>query len=154
MVARLQGLMSNPSLRLTNIGLWLVVVILCAPVFVSCNGTGGEGERVSGTVTVDGAPVKNGSIAFKSVDDKTPAGANIRDGSDEAIVPRGKVKVEIRVPVVVGQRKLYDTPDSPTMDVSKESLPANYNDKTELELDVVAGGNNKDWELVSKKKRK
>ena len=49
---------------------------------------------------------------------------------------------------------MYDVADSPVMDITRESLPAKYNVKTELEIDVVAGGNNRDWKLDSKKRRK
>lgn len=154
MVERLTLMYFKLSSGLHN-RLLLIFMLSCTPAFVGCGGgISGEGERVSGTVTVDGDLVESGSIAFKSFDDKTPAGTSIREGKYEAIVPRGKTRVEIRVPVVVGQRKLYDTPDSPLMDVTRESLPAKYHDQTELELEVVAGGNSKDWELVGIKKRK
>jgi hypothetical protein len=106
---------------------------------------------VSGTITVDGAPVKSGSIAFFPVDGKaSTSGAEIVAGQYTAKVPPGTVKVEIRVPKVVGQKKLYDTPDSPVKDLMAESLPAKYNDATELTLDVQPGKNRQDFPLTSK----
>ncbi len=145
--------MSSHSSGLSNINRWLILSLLYAPIFVGCFNASTDGEKVTGIVTVDGEPVERGSIAFKSFDDQAPAGATIREGKYEALVPRGKVKVEIRVPVVIGQNKLYDTPDSPVMDVTRESLPAKYHDQTELVFDVLAGVNNKNWELIGKKKR-
>ena len=141
--------MSKLCFDLTN-RLFLVLAVSCTPFFVACGGSG-DGERVIGTVTVDGEPVEYGAITFMPLNGESAiAGTKIKEGKYEAIVARGKSKVEIRVPVVVGQKKLYDTPDSPVMDVTKESLPVKYHDRTELEIDVVAGTNNKDWELSAK----
>jgi len=103
---------------------------------------------VSGTVSVDGAPAERGSITFIPTDGKSPtAGAEIKDGKYAARVPLGAAKVQIRVPKVVDKKKLYNTPDSPVQEVLAEVLPAKYNDKTELTLDVKSGSNEKNWEL-------
>ena len=88
---------------------------------------------VTGTITVDGSPAKSGSIAFFPGNGKSStAGAEIVDGQYTANVPLGTAKVEIRVPKVVGQKKLYETPDSPMQQILAESLPPKYNDATEL----------------------
>jgi hypothetical protein len=106
---------------------------------------------VTGTVTVDGSPAKEGSIAFFPVNRKSStAGAAIIDGKYTATVPLGQAKVEIRVPKVVGQKKLYDTPDSPIKPLMDESLPAKYNDASELTLDVKPGENEQDYDLTTK----
>jgi hypothetical protein len=105
---------------------------------------------VSGTVAVDGSPAKSGSIAFFPVNKKLPtAGAEIHDGEYQARVPLGTSKVEIRVSKVVGQRKLYNTPNSPSRPVLEESLPAKYNDETTLTLDVQRGANKQDYQLTT-----
>jgi hypothetical protein len=106
---------------------------------------------VTGMVTVDGSPAKNGSIAFFPVDGKSStAGAEIVDGRYTAQVSFGESKVEIRVPKVLGERKLYDAPNSPMKTVLAESLPARYNDATELTLKVQPGENRKDYQLTTK----
>ena len=103
---------------------------------------------VTGTVSIDGVPAADGSIAFFPVDGKSPtSGTTIKDGKYEAEVPLGTVKVQIRVSKVVGQKKLYDTPDSPVQPLMKEILPAKYNDETELTLDVKPGDNEMNFEL-------
>ena len=103
---------------------------------------------VSGTVLVDNVPAKSGSIAFFPVDERsTTAGGEIVDGQYAAEVPFGKFKVEIRVPKVIGQKKLYNTPNSPVMPLLEESLPVNYNDETELTIDVEPGENQRDFQL-------
>jgi hypothetical protein len=106
---------------------------------------------VSGMVTVDGAPAKSGSIAFFPVDEKsTTAGGEIRDGRYTAQVPFGKFKVEIRVPKVVGQKKLYNTANSPIMPLLEETLPPKFNDQTELTIDVAPGENQRDFDLKTR----
>ncbi len=106
---------------------------------------------VTGTVTVDGVPAKAGSIAFFPVNGKSPtAGAEIVDGQYMAQVSPGGSKVEIRVPKVVGQKKLYDTPDSPMKPLLEEMLPAKYNEATELTIDVQLGNNQHDFQLQTK----
>ena len=106
---------------------------------------------VTGAVTVDGAPAKTGSIAFYPTDGKSSTtGAEIADGQYRAEVPFGMQKVEIRVPKKVGEKKVYDRPDSPIKSILAESLPAKYNDATELTLEVKPGENQKDFQLTTK----
>lgn len=134
-------------------GILLVLLCLCTLAFVGCGAKGIEGEKVAGSVKLDGNLLESGSITFKPLDDQLPkTGAVIKDGKYETIVPLGKSKVEIRSPVVVGQQRLYETPDSPMQDVIKEALPAKFHDKTELEIDVVVGTSkeDQDWNLSTK----
>jgi hypothetical protein len=106
---------------------------------------------VTGSITVDGTPAKMGAIAFFPVDGKSStAGAEIIDGQYTATVPLGTAKVEIRVSRKIGQKKLYDTPDSPMKDVLAEMLPPKYNDASELTLEVQPGENRKDYDLSTK----
>jgi hypothetical protein len=106
---------------------------------------------VSGSVTIDGQSVKAGSIAFFPIDEKSPtAGASIADGQYTAQVPLGQTKVQIRVAKVVGQKKLYNTADSPVQPIMQEILPAKYNDDTELRLDVKPGNTVKNFGLTTK----
>jgi hypothetical protein len=106
---------------------------------------------VSGMVKVDGEPAKSGSIAFFPVSGKgKTAGATIADGAYTAHVPFGEAKVEIRVSKVVGQKKLYDTPDSPTKPLLAEVLPPKYNDQTTLTINVQRGENHQDFDLQTK----
>jgi hypothetical protein len=106
---------------------------------------------VSGTVTVDGAPVKSGSITFFPLDGRSStSGAEIVDGKYTTTVAPGTARVEIHVPKVIGQRKAYDTPDSPMMEIVGEALPAKYHDASELTLDVKLGENRQDYDLSTK----
>ncbi len=105
---------------------------------------------VSGKISIDGSPPKSGSIAFFPVDRKSStAGAEILEGQYTAKVPLGAFKVEIRVSKVVGQKKLYNTPNSPVQPLLAEVLPAKYNDDTELEINVQPGPNQHDFTLTT-----
>jgi hypothetical protein len=134
------------SVTSTWFGCLLVVAVLTA----GCS-KGPPVGQVTGTVTVDGTPAENGGISFIPVDRKAgTAGAAIKDGRYTAAdVPVGKVKVEIRVTKVVGEKKLYDTPDSKVMPITENILPPRYNDRTTLELDVQPGENEKNYDLTT-----
>jgi hypothetical protein len=120
-----------------------------ALLLLACLGCGGgSSATVSGAVTLDGQPVKQGTVRFVPADGKSPpVDAAIRDGKYSAAVPPGDAKVEITAPVVVGKRKAYDTDDSPMVEEVKESLPARYNTQTELKFAVQKGSQEKNWEL-------
>ena len=143
-----QAILSIPrSMTYRSIALLLIVLLLS--ISSSCSDS--HRATVSGTVTIDGQPVKAGSIAFFAVDEKSPTtGATIADGQYAAAVPLGLAKVQIRVAKVVGQKKLYNTPDSPMQPIMHEVLPRKYNDDTELQLEVKSGSNIKDFELTTK----
>jgi hypothetical protein len=116
-------------------------------LLTGCGG-GDNMADVTGTVTVDGATPEKGSMTFIPADGKSPtAGGEIVNGKYSARVPLGTAKVQIRVPKVVGKKKLYNTPDSPVQDIFEEVLPAKYNEKTELTVEVKPGKNEKNWEL-------
>ena len=95
---------------------------------------------ISGTVTLDGQPLKTGIIRFDPVDGQSAtADATITDGKFTATVPPGEKRVSITSPKVVGKKKMYDTPDSPIVDLTEELLPVKYNSQSELKLTVTVG---------------
>ncbi|WP_425615296.1 hypothetical protein NA78x_005211 [Anatilimnocola sp. NA78] len=129
----------------------LVLVAVLLGTIAGCGGGAGGLTTVSGTVKVDGEPLKKGAISFLPVDGQsTTAGGAITDGTFTVQVPKGMQKVVINAPKVTGMRKLYDTPDSPTMETTAESLPAKYHSATELTLDVKGGSVKQDWDLSTK----
>ena len=107
---------------------------------------------VVGKVTLDGQPVESGAIRFAAVDGLSPtAGAQIKDGVFTAEVPVGEVKIEITAPKKVGTKKAFENaPDSGTVDVVTEAIPARYNQKSELKMTVQRGTNSKDFELTTR----
>ncbi len=121
---------------------FLVVVTGCSDNSLS---------EVTGTVSVNGQPAEKGSISFIPADGKAQTtGGEIKEGKYSVKVPPGMAKVQIRIPVVDGKKKLYNTPDSPVQDTLKEVLPEKYNNKTELLFDVQPGKNEKNWDLKNK----
>ena len=131
-------------------------VVLCGLVVLSLVGcTDSSVGVVSGTIMIDGEPASTGSISFAPTDGKTaPAGGLIEEGRFEVTLPVGTSRIEIRVPRIIGKTKIYNTDDSPIQDIMEESLPAKYNDETELTYDVPPGKSEKNFELTEKKKGK
>jgi hypothetical protein len=135
-------------MRFRHAGGFLLLTALLLAV-----GCGDQNEaEVSGAVTVDGVPMASGAIQFVPEDgqSKTTGGA-IKDGRYSVKVPVGRMKVSISMPKESRKKKLYNTPDSPVGTMYDEGLPAKYNEKSELTLEVKPGRNPKDWELQGKK---
>jgi hypothetical protein len=51
---------------------------------------------------------------------------------------------------VIGKKKAYDTPDSPTVDVVEELVPARYNSQSELRMTITEGPQEKAFDLQSR----
>jgi hypothetical protein len=132
---------------------WLVGTLVALLVLAGCSGEAKMGT-VTGAVTVDGqVPAEGSSITFFPTDGKSrSAGALIEQGKYSTSVPVGEARVEIRVPrpARTGKGKPGEGPGGPGGDIIEESLPAKYNDKTELKYDVKPGRNEKNWELKTK----
>jgi hypothetical protein len=128
--------------------------MVCATVaatVVGCTSETGHGT-VDGTVTLDGQPLQTGLIRFEPADGQTPtADAMITNGSFTVKAPVGEKRVSISGPKVVGKRKAYESPDSPTLDIVEELLPARYNVQSTLTLTVEEGKQSKNFELESAK---
>ena len=132
------------------------VVTGCLLLAMSIGLTGCGGPKppptaiVSGSITLDGAPLEEGSITFVPSDGNgATAGAPIVGGNYSATVPLGPKRVEIRAPKVVGSRKTYDTPDSPTIDIIEELIPAEYNNDSKLTTTVTVSKSDGNFELKS-----
>ncbi|MCA9185849.1 MAG: hypothetical protein R3E01_20375 [Pirellulaceae bacterium] len=108
---------------------------------------------VTGEVTVNGAkPERNGYISFIPVDGKgSTSGGEIADGKFEFESKVGMKRVEIRIPKVTGQKKLYNTPDSPIKDLMDESIDAKFNDNSEIQYEVVPGTQVINYDVTQKK---
>ena len=130
-----------------------VLCVLAACTLGLATGCGPESKvaLISGSVNIDGKPVDKGSIAFAPLDGKGPSGGGeIVGGKYKCDAALGECKVEIRVPKSVGQKKLYDTPESPMQEIFEEVLPQKYNEATELRVQVQKGKNEKNWDLNTK----
>jgi hypothetical protein len=133
---------------LRTLGLCLV---LAALAFAGCSPTP-KTAKVSGEVTLDGQPLKDGRIQFIPVaGDTGTAGAIITDGKFTTDVPISKMRVEINANKVIGKRKVYeDSPQSPWVEDVRELLLPRYNSSSTLEIDVKPGPQTVKYPLLSK----
>ena len=137
-------------MRFRSIGRVALLTMALIVLLAGCSDD--RAAEVTGTVTVDGKPVDEGTISFIPDNGKGGTGGGpIKEGRYTATkVSTGTAKVQIRVPKVVGSKKAYDAPNSPVHDVKVESLPGKYNETTELRFEVHSGKNEKNWELSTK----
>lgn len=117
-------------------------------------GCGGGNATVEGTVTVDGAPVGNGTIAFiPASSEGKKAGEQIADGKyalgGEFSPAPGNYKVEIRWNKPTG-KKVFNADLNQQMDVFAEGLPEKFHKNSELKATLKPGKNKVDFSLSTK----
>jgi len=131
--------------------------LLCFGILGGNAGCGSPAEQgtVTGTVTFDGSPLAAGAVRFVPVAGDAPtSGANISEGAFTAKVPFGQMRVEFTAAKVVGTRKMYEgMAESPVVNIVEELIPAKYNVRSELLIDIQPGTNHEDFALSSKKKK-
>jgi hypothetical protein len=109
-------------------------VVLVA-VALAAAGCGGSESEVSGTVTVDGQPLKEGDIIFEAADGSvTPAAGKIVDGKYSLKILPGPKKVRINA------SRPTRKPDPVMGAAARESMiAAEFNEQTRLTADIKAG---------------
>jgi hypothetical protein len=128
-----------------------LLLLLAGLMLAGCSQSSTHGT-VDGTVVLDGEPLREGAVRFVPVDGASQtASAMVRNGQFTATVPIGHMRVEFSGAKVVGQQKMYGTPDSPKVDMVAELLPPRYNVQSELTLDVQAGSQEAKFELSLRK---
>ena len=132
--------MSLPAARSS-----LVLCVLAAAA--GCGGGDSSGRHaVSGTVTVDGAPVQQGNINFQPVEQSTTsAGAVINNGTysvpqEGGLLP-GTYRVEIYAPVpgTGGTLEEGALPGEPLPE-AEELIPPEWNTESEQTIEVKPEG--------------
>ncbi|WP_153556630.1 hypothetical protein [Roseimaritima sediminicola] len=107
---------------------------------------------VSGTVTVNGEPIENGTISFVAADGVAATGGGvIKDGSYTAFVAPGRKKVVVLGNKAVGEEPLYQgVPDSPTQTTYQTITPTKYNAAhlTPLTAEISENQEGLDFELT------
>jgi hypothetical protein len=108
-------------------------VLLAAALGVA--GCGGSEAEVSGSVTVDGQPLKDGDIIFEAADGSiTPAAGKIVDGTYALKVLPGPKKVRINA------SRPTKKPDPVMGAAARESMiAAEFNEQTRLTADIKGG---------------
>jgi hypothetical protein len=110
----------------------------------------GPGEvAVSGTVTLDGAPLAEGHIAFRPLPALATSEASvgpIKDGKYQLTARPGQNRVEIiATRVVPGQKDSFGNP------LRVSIIPAKYNVQSELTRELQAtGGSELNFDLTSR----
>lgn len=118
---------------------------------LGCGGERGDLVEITGTVTLDGQPLESGKITIEATDGRGGVeGGSIENGQYTVLTTPGSKAVKINAPKVVGQKKTYNTADSPTTDVVTESIPKKYNQETELKVEVSESSTQHDFALESK----
>lgn len=132
--------------------------LLCAMIVVCLIGCGSSGPpraAISGTVTLDGEPVSEGTIAFLPAADTKGAstGTEIKEGKysiSSANGPTyGKYKVQIHWSKKTGKQIEVGSPAPPgTMkDEVIEAIPAKYNTESTVEKEVKSAKEVFDFKL-------
>jgi hypothetical protein len=122
-------------------------------LLIGLAGCGGETdqlprEAISGSVTFDGQPLKNGYIQFlpdAASDDATFAGGPIREGKFDIPREQGPTPGRYSVTVISGEAAPSEASaaELPGAGFSKkEKIPAKYNSRTTLTAEVKKGGPN------------
>jgi hypothetical protein len=112
-----------------------VPVALLLGSLLALAGCGSKSQTVTGSVTFDGEPVKEGRIAFIPDRGGQGGGGAITNGYYTLDVPPGKYRVEINASKMTklpgGQVGMYGEKEE-----LREYIPEKYNAKTELKADV------------------
>ena len=127
---------------------WLCVGQLLCCSLLGCSRGLPTGE-VHAVITLDGSPLKEGSIRFRPLDGKLPtSGGAIVDGKCYVQkVPVGTHRVEIESLIVKP-----GTPTNATIDQVEtiQLIPEKYHANSELKLEVKSGLNEVDFKLTSR----
>jgi hypothetical protein len=115
-----------------NVGIarWLGLVVVLA-----CIGCNSSESSVSGSVTVDGQPLKEGDIIFEPADGQgSPAAGKIVDGKYSIKIAPGNKKVRINA------SRPAKKPDPVMGAAARESMIAKeFNEQSTLTADVKGG---------------
>jgi hypothetical protein len=138
----------NSSLAAMKSPLLLLLVLT-----LGCGGDSSGRFAISGTVTLDGEPVPTGAIAVIPTPgtDAPTSGGSIHDG--EYSIPAsqgptaGRYRVEIRWPREAGQVELYPGESGAKFE---EAIPAKYNSKSTLEIQVGEGSTEHNFDLTTR----
>ena len=112
----------------------------------------GDGKvPVSGTVSVEGTPVEEGTIRFIPVGEGAPEGAAIRQGKYEAELTQGEKIVEVQGSKKVGEAK-HDPndPSSPMVPVMESVVPRKYHRESPLKTTIDSENPDLNFDLDAK----
>lgn len=134
--------------------------LIAAIAVLAISGCGPKSDRleVTGTITLNGAPLDSGSIRFNSSAGQklVATGAIIKDGAYQVPqakgLPPGKYRVEINSPDLKAPPiMLRSGPGAAGIPTAPERIPAEYNVNSQQSIEVTVGGDNRfDFVIVAK----
>ena len=134
--------------------MWKFRVLSCVLAATLCLALGGCGQSrrsLSGTVTINGAPMERGMITLTPEDsNQTSVGGKISDGKFYLDATRGPFPGKYRVEIHWAKKTGRKVPngDGGMDDEVKEGLPAKYNTNTELTANVTWATRSLDFQLT------
>jgi hypothetical protein len=130
---------------------WISVALVCLITVAGCGG--GSGAAVSGSVSLDGAPLDDATITFvpESGGQRQAAWAPVAGGKyaidSSSGLGTGKFRVEIRAVRSGGDKA---NPNEPTLMTAKDIVPSKYNSQSESIAEIKPGKNSVDFNLKTK----
>jgi len=131
---------------------WLVLSLM---VLCGCGQKGIPRAEVEGTVTFESKPIADGVILFVPIPgiQGAPVQLNIKDGhfssktdeKDRRGIVIGENDVQIMAMIETGKK--VRAPDGNLIDETVQSIPARFNEETELRREVKPGTNKFDFHL-------
>lgn len=133
----------NSLVELRLCGFFVAIVMTLA----GCSGDGMV--KIAGAVTLNGAPVVQGTIGFFPADGQgASAEAVIKDGGYSVSAPRGNKRVVIRGYKKVGERFPWGK-DNPAAPILEEIIPKEFNDDSSLTFEADSNRQDADFELTT-----
>ncbi|MGL4944216.1 MAG: hypothetical protein ACRC46_13625 [Thermoguttaceae bacterium] len=126
----------------------IVLVLLCGVCLVAGCTPAPEGTKLSGRVTLDGAPLNGGQISLVDIKTNEPVGGGIKGGSYSLHIKPGEKSVQITATRVTG--KVPRDPRAPNgemIESTEQYIPAAYNSKSTLRVTVGDKSLTQDFEL-------
>ncbi len=123
---------------------WLVLGVLCV---AGCGGASDGRQAISGSVTLNGAPLEQGTIEFASVDGSQQSGGGITNGkysvpAEQGLLP-GKYVVRISSTEEANPGAPLGPPGPEAETVqNKQLIPPEYNTQSTLTAEVTEDGDN------------
>lgn len=127
------------------------VALTCLIAVAGCGA--GSGAAVSGSVSLDDAPLDEATITFvpESGGQRQAAWAPVTRGNysidASSGLGTGQFRVEIRA-IRSGSEKA--NPNEPTLMTAKDIVPSKYNSQSELIAEIKPGKNSADFHLKTK----
>lgn len=139
------------ALRINHYSLFVLASLLL--VLVGCRDSDGR-QEVEGTILLDGSPLPEGRISLRPLAKGPTSGGRIVDGKFQ--IERGKGPLpgsySVSIQSYSETGRMISPESNPGMKVPeiKQTLPEQYNTKTELRMEVSGTGENEfDFQLES-----